>query len=105
MKPRTLIQSARPWVWCYIEVKVRYRALARIYHPDKHDPTRTGMPQSAAADFFKLINYARPTSATSYDIPDSKPKKEKLKTPMQKPHSSKLCLDADRGAKGARKAD
>jgi curved DNA-binding protein CbpA len=38
------------------EVKVRYRAFAQIYHPDKHDPTRTGMTQAAAVDYFKLIN-------------------------------------------------
>ena len=38
------------------EVKVQYRALARIYHPDKHDPTRTGMTHKAAADYFTLIN-------------------------------------------------
>ena len=28
------------------EVKVAYRALARIYHPDKHDPARTGIMHS-----------------------------------------------------------
>jgi DnaJ-class molecular chaperone len=38
------------------EVKVRYHALAQIYHPDKHNPVRTGMTQAAAADYFKLIN-------------------------------------------------
>jgi curved DNA-binding protein CbpA len=27
------------------EVKVAYRALARIYHPDKHDPMQTGSTQ------------------------------------------------------------
>jgi curved DNA-binding protein CbpA len=37
------------------EVKVQYCALARIYHPDKHDPARTGMTHKAAADFFKII--------------------------------------------------
>jgi DnaJ-class molecular chaperone len=41
------------------EVKVRYRALAQIYHSDKHDPTRTGMTQAAAANYFKLINNAQ----------------------------------------------
>jgi curved DNA-binding protein CbpA len=41
------------------EVKVRYCALAQIYHPNKHDPARTGMTQAAAADFFKLINNAQ----------------------------------------------
>jgi DnaJ-class molecular chaperone len=38
------------------EVKVRYCVLAQIYHPDKHNPTRTGMTQAAAANYFKLIN-------------------------------------------------
>jgi curved DNA-binding protein CbpA len=38
------------------EVKVRYRALARIYHPNKHNPTRTGLTQEAAVNYFKLIN-------------------------------------------------
>ncbi len=41
------------------EVKVRYCALARIYHPEKHDPTRTGLSHEAAADYFKLINNAQ----------------------------------------------
>jgi curved DNA-binding protein CbpA len=38
------------------EVKVQYRALSYIYHPDCHDPARTGLTHKAAADFFKLIN-------------------------------------------------
>jgi curved DNA-binding protein CbpA len=38
------------------EVRVQYRALARICHPDNHDPARTGMTHEAAADYFKLIN-------------------------------------------------
>ena len=41
------------------EVKIAYRALARIYHPDKHDPVRTGMTQVEASDYFKLINNAQ----------------------------------------------
>ncbi len=41
------------------EVKVRYCARAQIYHPDKHDPARTGMTQAAAANYFKLINNAQ----------------------------------------------
>jgi DnaJ-class molecular chaperone len=39
-----------------MEVKVAYCALARIYHPDKHDPSRTGMMNKAASKYFKLIN-------------------------------------------------
>ena len=44
-----------------IEVKVAYRALARIYHyhPDKHDSTRTGMMHEAASEYFKIINNAQ----------------------------------------------
>ena len=39
------------------EVKVQYRALSsRIYHPDQHDPIRTGITNESAADFFKLIS-------------------------------------------------
>ena len=34
------------------EIKVRYHALAQIYHPDKRDPART-------ANYFKLINNAQ----------------------------------------------
>jgi curved DNA-binding protein CbpA len=41
------------------EVRVQYRALAQIYHPDKHDPARTGMMHKAADDYFKLINNAQ----------------------------------------------
>ena len=41
------------------EVKVQYRALCRIYHPDKHDPAKTGMSNEEASDFFKLINNAQ----------------------------------------------
>ena len=41
------------------EVKVWYCTLARIYHPDKHDPARTGMMQAEATDYFKLINNAQ----------------------------------------------
>jgi DnaJ-class molecular chaperone len=41
------------------EVKVRYCALSQIYHLDKHNPTRTGMTQEAAADYFKFINNAQ----------------------------------------------
>ncbi len=42
-----------------IEVRVAYRALARIYHPDKHDPAQTGMTHAQAADYFKIINNAQ----------------------------------------------
>jgi DnaJ-class molecular chaperone len=40
----------------YSEVKSQFRALARIYHPDKHDPERTGMSHTNAKIFFQLIN-------------------------------------------------
>jgi curved DNA-binding protein CbpA len=41
------------------EVKVAYRAFARMYHPDKHDPARTGMTHEAALEYFKIINNAQ----------------------------------------------
>ena len=40
------------------EIKVRYRKLARTYHPDKHNPTSTNMTSTEAEEFFKLINNA-----------------------------------------------
>jgi hypothetical protein len=40
------------------EVKVRYHVLARIYHPDKHDPAQTGLTQLEASQYFQLIKNA-----------------------------------------------
>ena len=40
------------------EIKVQYRCLARIYHPDKYDPTTNKMSKSEAQEHFKLINNA-----------------------------------------------
>jgi DnaJ-class molecular chaperone len=39
-----------------MEIKVHYRQLARKYHPDKNDPTVTGLTATEASDFFKLLN-------------------------------------------------
>jgi curved DNA-binding protein CbpA len=41
------------------EVKVAYCALARIYHPDKHDLATPGMTHEAALEYFKIINNAQ----------------------------------------------
>ncbi|KAL7526244.1 hypothetical protein ACHAXR_001390, partial [Thalassiosira sp. AJA248-18] len=41
------------------EVKIKYRALSRLHHPDKHDTAKTGMTNQGASDFFKLINNAQ----------------------------------------------
>ena len=42
------------------EVKAQYRALARLYHPDRHGQhrERTGMTDEEALQFFQLINNA-----------------------------------------------
>ena len=40
------------------EIKVQYRRRARIYHPDKYDPTTNKMSESEAQEHFKLINNA-----------------------------------------------
>ena len=40
------------------DVKVAYRTLSRIYHPDEHDSSRTGMTNEEASEHFKLINNA-----------------------------------------------
>jgi curved DNA-binding protein CbpA len=39
-----------------MEVKVQYRALSCIYHPNQHGPACTGLTNEAAADFFEIIN-------------------------------------------------
>ena len=41
-----------------IEIKVQYRRLARIYHPDKYDPTKNKISKYEAQEHFKLINNA-----------------------------------------------
>ena len=41
------------------KVKVQWHAVAQIYHPDKHDPARTGMTHAEASKYFKLINNAQ----------------------------------------------
>ena len=39
-----------------IEIKVQYRRLAKIYHPDKYDPTANEISIFEAQEHFKLIN-------------------------------------------------
>ena len=41
------------------EVNVRYRFLARRFHPDKHDPEVTGMTSEESVELFKLVNNAQ----------------------------------------------
>ena len=38
------------------EVKMNYRKIARIYHPDKHRPSSTNMSPDQAEEYFKLVN-------------------------------------------------
>jgi hypothetical protein len=38
------------------EVRVSFRQLSRIYHPDKHKPEQTGLTQREAIEKFQLIN-------------------------------------------------
>ncbi len=40
------------------EVRVSFRQLSRIYHPDKHKPEQTGLTQREATEKFQLINNA-----------------------------------------------
>ena len=40
------------------EIKVHYHQFARKYHPNKNDPTITGLTPLEATDFFKLLNNA-----------------------------------------------
>ena len=41
------------------EAKIWYRTLERRLHPDKHDPSVTGMTSEEAVEFFKLVNNAQ----------------------------------------------
>ena len=41
------------------EIKIKFRQLSRIYHPDKHDPSKTGMANAEAQNFFQKINNAQ----------------------------------------------
>ena len=40
------------------EVKVQYRALARIYHPERHNSAQTGLTHLEASQYFQLISNA-----------------------------------------------
>ena len=42
-----------------MEVKVKYRTLLRIYHPNVHNLEETGMSHTKAQYFFQIINNAR----------------------------------------------
>jgi hypothetical protein len=44
-------------VW--MEVRAEFRQFSRIYHPDKHNSTRTKMSNDEAKAFFQLFNNAR----------------------------------------------
>ena len=37
------------------EIKVHYQQLAHKYHPNKNDPSITGLTATEASDFFKLL--------------------------------------------------
>ncbi len=41
-----------------MEVKIRYRQLAREHHPNKNNQEVTGLTTTEALDFFKLLNNA-----------------------------------------------
>jgi curved DNA-binding protein CbpA len=40
------------------EAKVKFRALFRIYHLDKHDPSKTGLTDLQAKEKFQAFNNA-----------------------------------------------
>ena len=40
------------------EIKVQYRSMAWIYHPDKYDSSTNFMTKEHLQDYFKLINNA-----------------------------------------------
>ena len=50
-----------------IEAKVKYRQLARIYHPDKNNQATTGLTTEEASEFSKLLNNANESSRKECD--------------------------------------
>ena len=42
----------------YAEVKAQYRQRALVFHPDKHNPDRTGLSNEEAGELFKQFNNA-----------------------------------------------
>ena len=42
----------------YVDVKAQYRAQARVYHSDKHNPERTGTTDDQANNHSQPINSA-----------------------------------------------
>ena len=41
------------------DVRIRFRQLSRIYHPDKHNPSQTGMSNADAVEHFQNLNNAQ----------------------------------------------
>jgi DnaJ-class molecular chaperone len=41
------------------EMKALYRAMSRIYHPDKHNSGFTGKSDEEAVEFFQFLNKYR----------------------------------------------
>ena len=41
------------------DVRIRFRQLSRIYHPDKHNPSQTGMSNEDAVEHFQILNNAQ----------------------------------------------
>ena len=41
------------------EMTANFRAQARIYHPDQHNPERTGMSNEEAVQYFQMLGNAR----------------------------------------------
>ena len=40
------------------EVRVSFRQMSRIYHPDKHKPEQTGLTHAQAIETFQMVNNA-----------------------------------------------
>ena len=50
-----------------IEVKLKYRQLSQINHPDKNNSATTGLTTDEASEFFKLLNNANKYLKDDYD--------------------------------------
>ena len=41
------------------EVNIKFKQLSSIYHPDKHDPSKTGMTNAEVQNFFQRMKNAQ----------------------------------------------
>jgi DnaJ-class molecular chaperone len=62
------------------EGKAAYRAMSRIYHPDKHNSGFTGMSDEEAVEFFQHLNNAHSYLQEISNVTDTEERKKYERT-------------------------